>query len=199
MADITLHINTTQLLQAARALNMQAQRGFIPAFSSMLRRRLVTCESAIKYNLTGSVLHRRSGNLARQVAFTLAEGTDTVTGRVGVIKQGPALAYANMHMTGGRIVPKRGQYLTIPLPAALTSAGVPRFTARQVPNAFFIKSKRGNLLLVRKRAGGIEPLFVLKREVHLPKRDYFTVPKNELVAGVQADIALLMKNELVLS
>lgn len=168
----------------------------MPQATRLLRDRLAMGERLIKYNLSGSVLHRRTGNLARQVAFTIEGGQEKITGRVGIIKSGPATAYAAIHVTGGIIRPRKGQFLTVPLSAALTAAGVARFSARQVPGAFFLRSKRGNLLLVRRIAGGIEPLFVLKRQVRIPKRDYFSGPRDAVLRALETDLAHLLRDEL---
>jgi len=199
MADFTITIDVKQLQAFATTMQVKAQSGLVAAYSPQFKRRLIEGANATTYNLTGAVLHRRTGNLARAVGWELQQGAEKVTGRVGIIKQGPALKYSMIHMSGGVLRPTHGQWLTIPLPAMLTSAGVARGTARSVPNSFFIRSKRGNLLLVRKRPGGIEPLFVLKREVRIPKRDFFTGPKDQTIRAVEADIAQLIRNELVLN
>lgn len=80
--------------------------------------------------------------------------------------EGPAI-----HEFGGTIRPRRSQYLAIPLPPALDSRGLPlRISPREWPNTFVLKSRKGNLLIVRRTANGIEPLYVLKRSVKIPPR-----------------------------
>lgn len=193
----TVIIDDKQLQAAAQTLKIKAEKGFVPAVTRLLRTRLAEGERAIKYTLTGSVLRRRTGNLVRSVAFTIdQQGQEKVVGRVGIIRQGPAMVYAGVHITGAIIRPKRGQYLAVPLAAAQTAAGVPRFTPRQVPGAFFIRSKRGNLLLVRRVAGGLQPLFVMKRQVRIPRRDYFTGPKEMVLRNITEDAANLLRDEL---
>jgi hypothetical protein len=79
--------------------------------------------------------------------------------------------YANMQEADETtITPKNAQYLAIPLPAALTGAGVPRYKSplRDDPSmagAFVIKSKIGNLLLAKRDGKKITPLFILKKSV----------------------------------
>jgi len=78
----------------------------------------------------------------------------------------------SVHETGATVRARRARFLTVPLPAALDSRGVPlRARARDWPNTFVIRSRRGNLLIVQRAAGGgIRPLFVLKREIVIPPR-----------------------------
>jgi len=81
------------------------------------------------------------------------------------------------------ITPKKGKYLTIPLPAAMTGAGVARGSARQGPwgETFVAKSKAGNLIIFGKRKimsgkkagelrGKITPLFLLLKSVRVKAR-----------------------------
>lgn len=80
--------------------------------------------------------------------------------------------YARMQELGGTIRPKRGRFLTIPLPAALTPAGVLRKPARQWKGAFFVRTKKGQLMLARNvgssfKGWRVEPLFLLVRSVTL--------------------------------
>jgi hypothetical protein len=78
--------------------------------------------------------------------------------------------YARIQELGGTVVPKKGKYLAIPLPAARTAAGVARGGPRSFPNTFFRKSKAGNLLLFQRQGKKSVPLFVLKQWVTLPAR-----------------------------
>jgi len=79
---------------------------------------------------------------------------------------------ANVHERGATIRPKRAKYLTIPLPAALTKRGTPiKPNARAWKNTFVLKSKKGNLLIMQKKGkGDMVPLYVLKKQVVIPKR-----------------------------
>lgn len=111
-------------------------------------------------------LARRTGALVRSFEVVVT-GTDVddLRGTLGTDSK-----YAAIHEYGGRITPTRGQYLAIPLAAALTRAGVTRDEPRSYSDAFFITSRSGTLLLVRRAGGGIEPLFAMKRSVTIPAR-----------------------------
>jgi hypothetical protein len=76
-----------------------------------------------------------------------------------------------IHEFGGRIAAEKASYLTIPLPAALDARGVPlKRSARDWQNTFVRESRRGNLLIFRRRGKEIVPLYALKREVRVPPR-----------------------------
>ena len=76
--------------------------------------------------------------------------------------------YASIQEEGGEITPKRGKYLAIPLDAAKTRAGVTRKPPRQWTDTFFIRSKKGTLLLMQKRAHEMIPLFAMVKRVVIP-------------------------------
>jgi hypothetical protein len=103
--------------------------------------------------------------------------------------------YGPIHETGGTIRPKRRRMLAIPLPAALTEGRQLKGEAvRLAPAAMkfgktqirkgertlyarkdltFIKSKKGNALLVKKVGDRIVPMYVLKASVKIPARMKF--------------------------
>lgn len=121
---------------------------------------------------TRTKLARRTGHLTQ----TTTEKKTQVSkaGIVGGVDFGAKYAGVHVGPKGQTTVinPKRAKFLTIPLDAAKTAAGVARGSARDFENAFFIRSKAGNLLLVQRRSGsgGIVPLFVLKRQVSIQSR-----------------------------
>jgi hypothetical protein len=129
------------------------------------------------------LLSVRTGNLRAQTKPL------PVTERPGVIQSGMGFGttYARPHV-GPRgqvttIKPVGKKYLTIPLPAAMTKAGVLRGSAQSGTwgETFFARSKKGNLILFGKRVaqkgahagearGKVVPLFVLKKQVQIKAR-----------------------------
>jgi len=115
-------------------------------------------------------LFRRTGGGLRGIKKTVrVRGTqklDTITGQIG------APFPISVHEKGATIRAKRAKFLTIPLPAALDSRGVPlRKKARDWPNTFVQRSRRGNLIIFRSNNdGSITPLYLLKKSVKLPAR-----------------------------
>jgi len=108
-------------------------------------------------NISGDILKSGSGKLRRSIKHKV-KGTKEKSyleiGSWGVI-------YARILERGGTIRPKRVQWLTIPLPGV-------KGRARNFRNTFFLKSKKGNLLLMQREINKIKPLFVLKKRVDIP-------------------------------
>lgn len=119
-------------------------------------------------------LKRRTGGLARALDWEATGETLTdLNARIFFRGSGPGgplrLVWAHEH--GATIRPRRRQWLTVPLPEALTAAGVPRrSSARAWENTFVQRSRRGNLLIFQKRGRGIVPLYVLRKSVEIPAR-----------------------------
>jgi len=81
--------------------------------------------------------------------------------------------YAKVHI-GRRgketiIKPRRAKMLAIPLPAALTGAGVIKGRPRDFDRTF-IKEVHGNPIIFQNQNGKAVPLFVLKHSVKIPAR-----------------------------
>lgn len=124
-----------------------------------------------KKKLSGDPLKVRSGRLRSSITG-IAKIVDSRI--VGIV--GSKTPYSRIHEFGGEIRPKKGRYLTVPLPAAKTEAGVVRGRARDFKGTFLFRSKAGNLIIMGKPTPGsleVEPLFILKEVVRIPKRSYF--------------------------
>ncbi len=87
-------------------------------------------------------LATRTGALKRSLRSGV-EGSGLSDLRLRNVSAG--VAYARVQEEGGEIRPQNGRYLTIPLDAAKTAAGVARFSARQ-----FIDSHPGETFFARK-------------------------------------------------
>lgn len=103
---------------------------------------------------------RKTGDLVRSILMTPAFPLKYVS--IGSNK-----VYARIQDLGGVVTPKAGKYLTIPLPGV-------RGRIRTHAGGFFIRSKAGNLLYVKKQGSGIKPLFVLKEKVNIKGTKYLT-------------------------
>lgn len=114
-----------------------------------------------------ATLSSRTGKAVQSIrdSVKIKETGKEIIGYIG------GVFYLKSHEYGAVIRARRSRYLTIPLPAALDSSGVPlKRSAREWADTFIIRSKNNNLLIVQKNATGIVPLYVLKREVRIPKR-----------------------------
>lgn len=116
---------------------------------------------------SSTVLKVRSGAGLRSIlnSVKLKGATlETIEGSIST-------AGLTVHETGATITPRRSKYLTVPLPAALTSQGLPkRARARDWDNTFVQRSRRGNLIIFQRRGASIVPLYILKDRVRLPPR-----------------------------
>jgi hypothetical protein len=134
-----------------------------------------------KGNWGGSRLHNRKGDLRRSVRFY--RGTRSVRMVVG----GKDAPHAVTHELGGTITPRRGKYLTVPLPSALANSGAlsGKYRIRPVGGGkyatdagptFIFKSRAGNLIVGVNRKGRKkfdakrDSLYVLKKSVQIPAR-----------------------------
>lgn len=157
-------------------------RAVVPAMNDY---GLLDLDPRVQQNLAGTILNRRTGNLAARTRVTQA----TVTGRqVSITIQTNGVPYGLIHETGGTIVPKEKQFLTIPLPGALTPSGVLRKSAgelQQNPSPFdttFIHDGT----IIGERNDALTPLFILRKKVEIPARRWAS-------SAVDDTINLLLK------
>jgi hypothetical protein len=98
--------------------------------------------------------------------------------------------YGNIQEHGGTVLPKKGQFLAIPLPAMQTRNGVSRGSAGDVkanPAAYgFVGTfVRKSVIFGKMEDKSIIPLFALKKSVTLPARRYLELTlEQELKWGV---------------
>ena len=115
-----------------------------------------------------SNLYKRSGMGLKDIRRSIEVTGGTLSELKGIIDP---VGYMEMHETGGTIEPQQGQYLTVPLPAALNSRGLPRKpSAYDWGNTFVKRSKKGSLLIFQRRGRNIIPLYVLVERVRLKPR-----------------------------
>jgi hypothetical protein len=119
---------------------------------------------------TGAVPRKRSGRLGRAIEAVVKRRTKAdVNAQVGVLN--PAKApYASVQERGG-VMRAKSKLLTVPLPAALNSKGVQKFTARTA-RRHFSSTYVANKVIYGMRGKTRVPLFVLKKYVRLRKRPF---------------------------
>jgi len=156
----------------------------------------------MKGGTTSTHLRYRSGRLSGSTkAIVVKKTADGVyTGGIQI-----GTAYAGIHIArpgqeGGSTVirPKNKKFLTIPLPAALTPAGVLRGSAMSglYHNTFIQRSKAGNLIIFGAMkqvqfAGQkqkIVPLFLLVKKVTVPFRINASSLLNWIKPKMESDI-----------
>jgi hypothetical protein len=119
---------------------------------------------------TENTLSQRTGALNEAILNSVTVTGATFADIRGMIGA-PGIPYARIQETGGTIRAKNGSFLAIPLPAAMTSDGVPLLPGpRSWPNTFIRKTAAGNVVIFMKLGERIVPLYVLKPEVTIPAR-----------------------------
>lgn len=167
---------------AVRGLNVVADRlkvgmlGSAPRISHELKVYLEGVAEALAQRhgapwpggTTANTMSKRTGFMIESIKDSVkVEGLTipTIVGYISIPRE------RKIHEKGGVLKPKKAKYLTIPLPAALDSRGVPlKPSARDWENTFVIKSKKGNLLIAQKQGVQLVFLYVLKSEVYIPPR-----------------------------
>lgn len=130
---------------------------------------------------TGDRLGVRSGRLR---SATHAMKTKIENGSVsGGTEVGVRYASTHIGPKGKKttIRPKKSNWLTIPLPAALTGAGRMKYdSARNYPNLRFIPTRSGSPILAQVGDGQVIPFFVLKKRVDIMTRVHPEVVEQEV-------------------
>ena len=115
---------------------------------------------------TTNTLSSRSGAMVQSIIESVevnGRTFDKITGQIG------GSMIAAVQEFGATITPKTAKYLTVPLPAALDSQGIPKKkSAREWDNTFVAQSKAGNLIIFQRDGAKIIPLYVLKTSVTIP-------------------------------
>lgn len=168
-----------------------------------LRDSALHVESRLKENISGSILKVRSGRLRSSIASIVISEDKGLKAIIGSgVRQGNRLPYANIHETGGTITPRLARWLTIPLDAAKTAAGVQRFTAKDVMagatkySGSFVRKGIIFGKLERGKSARIIPLFVLKQSVNIPPRYYMSKTLEQMAHNITRIILTRIDEEL---
>ena len=117
---------------------------------------------------TPNSLSVRSGDLIKSIVDSVNVTGSTFGDIQGFIGAGK---WGTVHEYGATIHAKNVHFLTIPLPAALDSRGLPlKKSAKEWNNTFVARSKKGNLLIFQKVGTTIIPLYLLRESVTIPPR-----------------------------
>lgn len=169
MSLVTIEVDIKEYDRFVATVHRGASQ-FIRISSEVLRRAMKLGEQYAKVNLSGKKLFARTGSLRASVkGDVIVEGKTTVIGRLGLLvpKNAKVPIYGTAQEEGAEASVPKGRAMTIPLPAALTPAGVPRFTANEARGLFAATFWRKDVLFGRKRGGGLVPLFAASRYVKI--------------------------------
>lgn len=172
-------LTTTGLTQVRQQYALAAQMTG-PMIAQVFTRRLTeatayarsTFRSAAQTTPTATAV--RTGALRAALGSRVEVTGTSVRGTFGYLNAAVS-QYASVHegwpdnRASTTIRPTQSKFLTIPLPGALTAAGVPRGRARDFPNTFFARPN-GRLILFQRQGTNIVPLFLLVSQVVVPSR-----------------------------
>ena len=148
----------------------------------------VELESETQANQRKAGLHRRTGSLFNRTSARAKFGLSTLESEIELTVDVP---YARVHEYGATITPKRSRYLTIPLDAAKTGAGVMRAPARAWPNTHVRRSRSGKLIIFGAQG---QPLFLLVNRVTIPARPYVAPAIVKIRKSLRADLAGMLRD-----
>ena len=144
----------------------------------------------------------RTGNLSRSTFVRIETSGNEILVRVGVdLMKAPQ---GRIQELGGRVVPTRAKYLTIPVGQALTASGVMRMNARQFiasPSALgfvgsFVNPTRTAIMGVR-GDGSVEPVFALKTRVQIKPTGYLSQTAAQEEAWILDQVGIVVPEALV--
>lgn len=175
---ISVEIKKEDLANIKRELGKLNVKSQDSIFRKALTKANLAVEDRLKTAVGGEKLRVRSGRLRSSLGSIVIEEGESIIGLIGSgVRQGDRVSYANIQETGGTIRPRVAKYLAIPLPAALTRAGVAKKSPRDYTNTFVMRSKSGSLIIAQKtgsKSGKVVALFVLKKSVTIPASHYMS-------------------------
>lgn len=131
----------------------------------------------------------QSGHLRRSITARQIGPAEAVAGT--------SVLYGRVLEYGGVIRPRKSKYLTIPISPLARKAAAGGLGAGSMPGLFPIKSKKGNLLLVRgAKGGGIEPMYALKKRVRIRPRPWLRPALRSVEPTLEAVFAKYSKRAL---
>jgi hypothetical protein len=193
---IELSINKNDIARINTLLEDLSPRKQGGAIEQGIKKASGTVLKALVANVSGIVLKRRTGNLARSMGFKLYRKggvPESVIGS-GASLETERMKYANILETGGTIRPVNKQWLTIPTDYAKTSSGVPRFTAQELRRG--AGGYNGSVIIDgiiygyigQKKQTKLVPLFILKKSVTIPAKSYMAITVDMTAGQVVEDI-----------
>lgn len=174
MLAFELKVNLSQLAKLAKKIDGTSARVFgrlrdVVEVDLNLARADMISTYLSNANTTPTGLARRSGNLIRSWRVTMEDKSPgTFEGRMAQDQRFASAVYGPVQEFGATIRAKRAKNLAIPLTDEARQAGSPR----KFNDLFPIRSKKGNLLLVRRSGQQIEPLYKLQPSVTIPPRPH---------------------------
>ena len=178
--NIEIKFDLKKLLQIeskAKKTVQNSRRNLHKGMEKAIRRVVATARKDYLRGPRPDKLGVQTGALIRSITGKITRSTKHIVKGT----TGSDLEYAAIHEHGGIIQPKVSQYLAIPL-------GKTQGKPRDYPDAFFITSKKNNLLIVKNNGGELLPLFLLKKQVEIPARPFLKPAYLDNKKKVQEDL-----------
>ena len=167
----------------------------MPAFNRNMKIAIAELERVLKINMSGVIIHRRTGNLIKSVRHSITSTKDLVVGMVGIIKT----PYAKVLEEGKTIHKKKAKWLWIPAsgfgPASSARPGgqtsmtpseaVSLFRPKHLPRGMpytFVKKIRSDLAICyySNGKGKLKKLFILKPSVKIDPFRYMEKTRQQV-------------------
>lgn len=137
MASVKVAVDLKPLKALVRHLKTIDTK-IVKATEDTLRASMKLAETYAKDNLSRKILYPRTGKLRASIMGKVEKDQDVITARLGILKpeNGKIPVYGGAQEFGAEAEPRKAKVMTIPLKAAMTAAGVPKFTALQARELF---------------------------------------------------------------
>lgn len=177
MSEINFSMNEDDLNRIRKRIDGLSFKKQNSVMGTALKNVAIMTHQRLVANVSNRLLRRRTGNLAKSMQWRVATTNAGTAAYIGAnVLSGRRIPYANILETGGTIRPKKSKFLTMPLPAAMTGAGVTKYpSARDYPNTFVARSDSGKLMIFQKQGKKrILPLFMLLKKVEIRPHRYLS-------------------------
>lgn len=184
MSSLTLTLSDEEVKRITRKVQQISPKERPAVFENAFAQVGQAVLEKLRANVSNKILHRRTGNLAKSLNYRVNNDGGDISAVIGSgVLTGSRMRYASIQERGG--VVKGKPWLTVPLKAALTGAGVMKMPrARDYPDTFIRKGKSGNPIIFQKKGKSIVPLFVLKKSVTIPPSRYMATSLSQSRAKI---------------
>lgn len=188
MTDIALTVEGATAAQAQLSAFGQQIPGSV---RTEMNRIVIGLAAYIKdAKLSGEVLNVRTGDLRRSIFSKVENDGGNISGSVYTRSK-----YARQREFGGTIRPVNAQFLTIPMPAALTPSGVMKYPRpRDYPDTFV--DMVGMMIRQRQGPGMSVPLFKLRNQVYQPPRSFMNSSLEDKRSEIEARLSAAIRSAM---
>jgi hypothetical protein len=159
----------------------------------------IETEGIMRERVNNKDLQKRSGYLQKTISSVTVNHKDNIEDVIGSgVRSGERAPYADILEDGGDIRPVKSAWLTIPLAAALTRAGVMKYpTARMYPNTWMSRDGMGRPIIMQKVGKTkAQALFILRKKVTIKPHHYLTRTLEQMEPRVMSILGQVVEDVL---